>query len=120
MSPEQDDTTARTLMRAVVVLADALTGLAAALEPYASAEGSRGDAPSEKTPDAARPVSRSEPWLRKRLAARHLGVSVRWVEMRQADAGLPFYRVGGMNVYRASELDDWLRDYSSTQAARRD
>lgn len=57
----------------------------------------------------ARRAQRSEPWLNKRQAAQHLGCSVRWIEARQADAGLPFYRVKGWNMYRASELDEWVR-----------
>lgn len=49
-----------------------------------------------------------EPWLNKRGAANHLGVSVSWVEKQAARSGLPSYLVGGMRRYRASELDQWV------------
>lgn len=52
--------------------------------------------------------SNAEPWLSKRQAAKHLGVSVSWVEKRAADSSLPFRRVAGVNLYRASELDAWV------------
>jgi excisionase family DNA binding protein len=51
----------------------------------------------------------AERWLNKRQAANHLGVSVSWVEKRAADSKLPFYRVGGLNLYKASELDEWVK-----------
>lgn len=57
-----------------------------------------------------------EPWLNKVKAANHLGKSVSWVEKRAADSGLPFYRVGGMNFYRASELDEWVRSFAGPAA----
>jgi excisionase family DNA binding protein len=50
----------------------------------------------------------SEPWLRKGEIAAHLGVSQRWVEKRAADSGLPFHRVGQLNLYRVSEVDRWV------------
>jgi excisionase family DNA binding protein len=51
--------------------------------------------------------NQSEPWLSKRQIAANLGVSTRLVEMRAADSGLPYIRVGGINRYRASEVDRW-------------
>jgi excisionase family DNA binding protein len=51
----------------------------------------------------------AERWMTKLQAARHLGVSTRWVEMRARDAGLPSYMVGGMRRYKATELDAWVR-----------
>jgi hypothetical protein len=44
----------------------------------------------------------SEPWLRKGEIAAHLGVS------QLADSGLPFHRVGQLNLYRVSEVDRWV------------
>lgn len=60
----------------------------------------------------AAPPSRPgvEPWLTKRQAATHLGRSTRWVELQAAEAGLPYAAVGGRNLYRASQLDAWVRE----------
>ena len=57
-----------------------------------------------------------EPWLNKRGAANHLGMSVRWVESKVADAGLPSYLVGGARLFKASELDDWVRSHGGSAA----
>ena len=48
----------------------------------------------------------SEPWLSKRQAAAHLGVSVRTIERWHHD-GLPHTPIYGTNRYRACELDAW-------------
>jgi excisionase family DNA binding protein len=58
----------------------------------------------------------AEPWLNKRGAANHLGMSVRWVESKVADAGLPSYLVGGARLFKASELDDWVRSHTNPAA----
>lgn len=51
-----------------------------------------------------------EPWMSKRQAAAYLGVTVRCMTNWQRDLGLPFRRVGGINLYRRSELDVWVDD----------
>lgn len=51
----------------------------------------------------------SERWITKRQLAGHLGATVRWIEYQQR-LGLPHLRMGGMNRYRVSEVDAWLRD----------
>ncbi len=48
-----------------------------------------------------------ERWLSKKMIAEYLGVTVRTVE-RWQHAGLPHRRVGGVNRYRASEVDSWM------------
>jgi putative cell wall-binding protein len=52
---------------------------------------------------------RTEPWLNKCQIAEHLAVSDRWIEMQQR-LGLPYLRVGGLNRYRASEVEAWIRE----------
>jgi excisionase family DNA binding protein len=49
----------------------------------------------------------TEPWLSKTQAAEHLGVTVRCLTNWQRDRQMPFTRVGGVNLYRRSELDRW-------------
>jgi excisionase family DNA binding protein len=85
--------------RAHADLARAHAEIRTALEPHAAAE-------PEPAPDL-REFFGGEPWLSKAQAAQYLGTSTRWVEMRSADSGLPFIRLGGVNRYRASELDEW-------------
>jgi predicted DNA-binding transcriptional regulator AlpA len=51
-----------------------------------------------------------EPWLTKQQLAEHLAVSDRWIEMQQ-HVGLPYLRMGGLNRYRASEVEAWLREH---------
>ncbi len=50
-----------------------------------------------------------EPWVSKRVLARHLGFSTRWVELRHRE-GLPSQLVGGRRRYRISEVEAWLRE----------
>jgi hypothetical protein len=52
----------------------------------------------------------AEPWLTKPQLAEHLAVSGRWIEMQQ-HLGLPYLRMGGLNRYRASEVEAWLREH---------
>jgi hypothetical protein len=49
----------------------------------------------------------AEPWLSKKQAAAHLGVTVRCITNWQRH-GLPFHRCGGINLYGRSELDAWI------------
>jgi len=42
--------------------------------------------------------------------AEHLAVSDRWIEMQQ-HVGLPYLRMGGLNRYRASVVEAWLREH---------
>lgn len=56
----------------------------------------------------ARRAKRTEPLLNKRQAAEHLGMSTRWVEQQQREHGLPFRRCGGVCLYYASELNEWV------------
>jgi hypothetical protein len=51
-----------------------------------------------------------EPWLTKPQLAEHLALSDRWIEMQQR-VGLPYLRMGGLNRYRVSELEAWLREH---------
>jgi predicted DNA-binding transcriptional regulator AlpA len=51
-----------------------------------------------------------EPWLTKPQLAKHLAVSDRWIEMQQR-VGLPYLRMGGLNRYRVSEVEAWLREH---------
>jgi len=55
----------------------------------------------------------SERWITKRQLAGHLGATVRWIEYQQR-LGLPYLRMGGMNRYRVSEVEAWLRDRHAT------
>jgi hypothetical protein len=50
-----------------------------------------------------------ERWVTKQQLAEHLGVTSRWIEYQQR-LGLPYLRMGGMNRYRVSEVEAWLRD----------
>lgn len=51
----------------------------------------------------------TEPWVTKQQLADHLLVTRRWVELQQ-HAGLPYLRMGGLNRYRISEVESWLRE----------
>lgn len=59
-----------------------------------------------------------EPWLTKQQLAEHLAVSDRWIEMQQ-HVGLPYLRMGGLNRYRVSEVEAWIREHynSSTKSS---
>jgi hypothetical protein len=55
-----------------------------------------------------------EPWVTKRQLADHLSVTPRWIELH----GLPRWSTGGMNRYRISEVEAWLRErYGSPSEA---
>jgi len=49
----------------------------------------------------------TEPWATKQEIARHLGFSLRWVELRVRD-GMPCRRIGGRLRFRQSEVEAWL------------
>jgi hypothetical protein len=49
-----------------------------------------------------------EPYMTKRQAATYLARSTRWVDLRMRDSGLPFRKVAGQCLYRASEIDAWV------------
>lgn len=51
----------------------------------------------------------NEPWVTKQQLADHLLVTRRWVELQQ-HAGLPYLRMCGLNRYRVSEVEAWLRE----------
>jgi hypothetical protein len=55
----------------------------------------------------------SAPWLTKPQLAEHLAVSDRWIELQQR-VGLPYLRMGGLNRYRVSEVEAWLREHYNT------
>ncbi len=58
-----------------------------------------------------------EPWVAKRQLADHLSVTPRWIELQQP-LGLPRISTGGMNRYRISEVETWLRErYGSPSEA---
>jgi hypothetical protein len=56
-----------------------------------------------------------EPWVTKQQLADHLSVTCRWIESQQ-QLGLPHLHTGGMNRYRISEVETWLRDRYSPAA----
>jgi hypothetical protein len=56
-----------------------------------------------------------EPWLTKQQLADHLAVSGRWIELQQ-HRGLPYLRMGGLNRYRVSQVEAWLREHYSSPA----
>lgn len=49
-----------------------------------------------------------EPWITKQHLAEHLSVTTRWIEMQQ-QRGLPHIHTPGLNRYRISEVEAWLR-----------
>lgn len=59
-----------------------------------------------------------EPWVTKQQLADHLSVTRRWIELQQP-RGLPHLRTGGMNRYRISEVEAWLRKHYSSPAEER-
>lgn len=61
------------------------------------------------TSDTARPQP-PERWIPKQQLADHLAVSGRWIELQQR-RGLPYLRMGGINRYRISEVEAWLREH---------
>ena len=50
-----------------------------------------------------------EPWVTKKQLARHLGVSTRWIELRQRE-GLPSELLAGRRRYRISHVEAWLKE----------
>lgn len=48
-----------------------------------------------------------EPWMTKQQLARHLSMSVRWIEQRVKD-GMPMVRFGSRPRFRASEVEQWI------------
>lgn len=54
------------------------------------------------------PAPPRDPVTKQQLAD-HMGVTPRWIEYQQR-LGLPYLRMGGMNRYRVSEVEAWLRD----------
>jgi hypothetical protein len=50
-----------------------------------------------------------EPWITKQRLAEHLSVTTRWIELQQR-RGLPHIHTPGMNRYRISEVEAWLRE----------
>ena len=49
-----------------------------------------------------------EPWITKQRLAEHLSVTPRWIELQQR-LGLPHIHTPGLNRYRISEVEAWLR-----------
>jgi hypothetical protein len=50
-----------------------------------------------------------EPWITKQRLAEHLSVTPRWIELQQR-LGLPHIHTPGLNRYRISEVETWLRE----------
>jgi hypothetical protein len=50
-----------------------------------------------------------EPWITKQRLAKHLSVTPRWIELQQR-LGLPHIHTPGLNRYRISEVETWLRE----------
>lgn len=59
-----------------------------------------------------------ERWVTKRQLARHLQVTPRWIEQQQ-NLGLPHLRLPGINRYRISVVEAWLRERYGAAEARR-
>jgi excisionase family DNA binding protein len=57
--------------------------------------------------NAVRAAYHIEPWMTKQQLANHLGMSIRWVEMRVRD-GMPMMRFGSRPRFRASQVEDWI------------
>jgi hypothetical protein len=53
--------------------------------------------------------SSPEPWITKQRLAEHLSVTPRWIELQQR-RGLPHIHTPGLNRYRISEVESWLRE----------
>ncbi|HEY4810412.1 MAG TPA: hypothetical protein VIH71_05070 [Solirubrobacteraceae bacterium] len=49
-----------------------------------------------------------EPWITKQRLAEHLSVTPRWIELQQR-RGLPHIHTRGLNRYRISDVEIWLR-----------
>jgi hypothetical protein len=58
-----------------------------------------------------------ERWVTKQQLADHLQVTRRWIEQQQ-HLGLPRLRMTGMNRYRISEVEQWLRERYGTAAEK--
>lgn len=56
-----------------------------------------------------------EPWITKQQLAGHLSVTQRWIELQQ-HLGLPYLRMGGINRYRLSEVEAWIREQYNSSA----
>jgi hypothetical protein len=56
-----------------------------------------------------------EPWVTKRQLADHLSVTRRWSELQQPRS-FPYLRTGGMNRYRISDIEAWLRKHYGSPA----
>jgi hypothetical protein len=60
--------------------------------------------------------TRCAPWITKQRLAEHLSVTPRWIELQQR-RGLPHIHTPGLNRYRISEVEAWLREqYGWSQA----
>lgn len=75
-------------------------------QPHSSDAANR---PATSDPATAAASQGPEPWVTKRRLAKHLEVTTRWIEMQQR-LGLPHLHMGGMNRYRISEVEAWLRE----------
>lgn len=74
-----------------------------------SAYRKRGDDVGRPEPYASDEQASPERWVTKKHLAAHLGVTPRWIEQQQR-LGLPHLHMGGINRYRISEVEVWLRD----------
>lgn len=59
--------------------------------------------------DSSFPVGiAQEPWLTKQELARHLGFSLRWVELRVRE-GMPCERFGSRLRFQRTDVEKWLK-----------
>jgi hypothetical protein len=60
------------------------------------------------------------PWrcLTKPQLTEHLAVSDRWIELQQ-HVGLRYLRMGGLNRYRVSEVEAWIREHYNSPTKSR-
>jgi excisionase family DNA binding protein len=64
-------------------------------------------------------VNDIERWLSVDEIANHLGVSketvYRWLEKKEQDRGIPSHKIGRLWKFKASEVDQWVRDGGPTE-----
>lgn len=57
-----------------------------------------------------------DPYVDKRGLARHLSMSVPWIEKRMQHDNLPAHRVGKRAVrFKIREVEAWLREYTARE-----
>ncbi len=78
--------------------------------PHVRALRSRPGSALIEHPHDPQDTGHPEQWVTKQQLADHLQVTRRWIEYQQPH-GLPHLRLGGINRYRLSEVEAWLRQH---------